>query len=202
MVEADAAFSNSRHGEGKLYLASFQSLARPFSFFGSVSATTGDYADLATIDGMPPPRLRTQLGANISLGHDGAFGVSWIGIKNRDEDATQLASASYTLSFGNGWYFGATGLYDVGNKTWAAQAFLSIPIGGDLIGSASVQSGSHTNEEQATLLKPVNPDGGFGYRLSASAGDTEIAEGEATWIGQHGSLDADTPPLTAMSRGA
>jgi outer membrane usher protein len=193
VAEADAAFSNGKYGQGELYSTSFQSLTRPFSIFGAASATSGKYADLGSlgVGGLPPPQLRLQLGASYSMGRAGAFAVSWIDTKDPGEAATQIANASYTLSFGNGLYFGATGLYDMGNKKWAAEAFFSVRFGDDEMASASVQSGTHTNEEQVTLQKPTNPDGGFGYRLTASAGDTNIEEGEATWIGQHGSLDAD-----------
>ena len=67
---------------------------------------------------------------------------------------------------------------------------MSVPIGPDLIAAASAQAGADTNEIQASVSKPTNPDGGFGYSVSASAGDVRSANGDASWIGDRGTLDA------------
>ncbi|HEY0281001.1 MAG TPA: fimbria/pilus outer membrane usher protein, partial [Rhizomicrobium sp.] len=161
----------------------------PASLFGSVAATSGRYADLATIESIPPPNLRIQLGANLSLREYGSLAASWIEIRRREQDTAQLASASYMLSFGDRWYMGATGFYDCANRNWKAEVFLSLSFNGDFIGHAAVRSGTGTHEEEIGLTKSINPDGGFGYRLSASTGDNNRGLAEATWIGRHGRLD-------------
>ncbi len=189
VISGDVAASNNRLGQGELYSASFESQSQPFGVFGSVSATDGGYVDLASIGGTPPPRLRTQLGANLSFEQNGAIAASWIGVKEDGESATQLISASYTLSFNGGWYFSATGLHDCGNGTWAGEIALSIPIGSDVIATASAQAGAHANDIEAAITRPTDPDGGFGYNVSASAGDIRSENGEATWIGDRGTLD-------------
>jgi outer membrane usher protein len=176
---------------GALASLSIDTQWQPFGFFGSVVATSGHYQDLATIDGIAPARLQMQLGANLSLAHNGSLAASWIEIQRAGQDTTRLASASYTLAFADRWYLGATSFYDCTNRVWASEMFLSIAFDGDLIGQASAQAGSHSNEEEIGLTKSINPDGGFGYRLSASTGDNDIEQGEATWIGPHGSLDGE-----------
>ena len=189
VITADASASDSWLGQGELYSFSFQSQSRPFGLFGSASATAGNYADLASIGGFVPSRLRTQLGADFSFNEDGAVAASWIEDKENDEQASQLVTGSYTLSFQQGWYFSATGLHDCANGGWAGEVGLSIPIGQNLIATASAQSGAGTNGITAGLMRPTNPDGGFGYSVSAIEGDTRSENGDVTWIGSKGSLD-------------
>ena len=181
-------FGRRRHGA--LASLSITSEWRPVRFFGSVVATSGAYRDLATIDGIPPARLQMQLGTNLNLADRGSLAASWIEMRRDGQGDTRLATASYTISFADRWYLGATGFYNCTDRVWEAELFLSIAFDGDLIGHATVHTGSHTNEEEIGLGKSVNPDGGFGYRLSASTGDADIEQGEATWIGRHGSIDA------------
>lgn len=189
VVQADAAASNSRAGQGALYSATFESQSQPFGIFASASATGGRYADLASIGGTLPPRLRTQLGAGWSFEQNGAVAVSWISEKDSGIGATQLLNTSYTVSFNEGWYFSATGLHDCSNGAWSAELALSIPVGHDLVGTLSAQTGGNTNEAFAGITRPTDPDGGFGYNLSASAGDVRGESGEATWNTDRGTLD-------------
>ncbi|HEY0106802.1 MAG TPA: fimbria/pilus outer membrane usher protein [Rhizomicrobium sp.] len=175
---------------GVLYSASIDTQSYPVGFFATVSATSGRYEDIATIGGIAPPKLQLQLGANLGLADAGSLTASWIALRRDGRDATRLASVSYTLSFADGWYIGTTGLYDCVNRTWTAETFLSIALGGDLIANATAHVGSRANEEEASLIRSVNPDGGFGYRVSAATGDGDSAQAEATWIEPHGSLDA------------
>jgi len=176
--------------DGALASLSINSQWQAFGLFGSAVATTGHYQDLATIGGIAPARLQMQLGANLNLARYGSLAASWIDIQRAGEDTTRLASVSYTLAFADRWYLGATSFYDCTNRVWASELFLSIAFGDDLIGQATAQAGSHSNEEEIGLTKSIDPDGGFGYRLSASTGDNDIEQGDATWIGPHGSLDA------------
>ncbi len=174
---------------GALYSVSLDTQSYPVGFFGALSATSGTYEDVATIGGFAPPRLQMQLGANLNIARYGSLAASWIETRRDRQDTTRLASASYTLSFADRWYVGTTGFYDYTNRVWTAEAFLSVSLDGDLIADATAHGGSHTNEEEVGLTRSVNPDGGFGYRVSASTGDSNMALAEATWIGPHGSID-------------
>ncbi|MEJ0025033.1 MAG: fimbria/pilus outer membrane usher protein [Rhizomicrobium sp.] len=194
MQIAAAASHSDRAGirsTGALYSVSLDTQSYPVGFFASLNATSGTYEDIATIGGVAPPRLQVQLGANLNLARYGSFAASWIETRRERRDTTRLASASYTLSFADRWYVGTTGFYDYTNRVWTAEAFLSVSLDDGLIADASARAGRHANEEEVGLARSVNPDGGFGYRVSASTGDTTIARAGATWIGPHGSLDAD-----------
>lgn len=199
VMQLAAATAASRHQgqqrHGSLASLSFDSDWHPVGFFGSVIATTGDYRDLASLDGTPPATWQLQLGANLNLATMGSFAVSWIEIRRRGEDHTRLTTASYAVSLTDRWYLGASGFYDHANRDWAAELYLSISFDdplddGELLGHAVAHTGSHTSMQEVGVTKPVSPDGGFGYRASIATGDIDLVQGEITWIGSHGSVDA------------
>ncbi|HEX3430831.1 MAG TPA: fimbria/pilus outer membrane usher protein [Rhizomicrobium sp.] len=201
VVGGDAAISRNALGTGELYAVSFASASHPFGVFGSLTATTGSYLDLASLGGPAEARLMTQLGANAGFHRTGSVSVSWVGVKDMATSAVQLINASYTLSFNQGWSFSATGLHDCTNRSWAAELSLSVPLGNNLFASASAQTGGGTKEREATVMRPTNPDGGFGYSISASAGDSNGANGEATYVGEHGTLDGAVSSVNGETAG-
>jgi outer membrane usher protein len=188
---ADLAVSNSPMGYGALYSLSFDSQTRPFGLFGSGSITQGHYADIASVGATPPSRLRIQLGGNVGLDRDGSVAVSFISDKVKGEKAAQLLSASYALSFADGWYFSASGLHDCGSGAWAGELTLSIPVDSGLIGTVSAQAGSGATSGSATIAQPANPDGGFGYSVSGSGGQLRGADAQTSWIGDQGTVEGE-----------
>ncbi|HEX3674312.1 MAG TPA: fimbria/pilus outer membrane usher protein [Rhizomicrobium sp.] len=205
VAQFDAAQSTSdQNGQrrgGTLVSASVSSQWRQFGAFGSVVATSGHYDDIASLDALPPPKLQFQAGGNVNLGHAGSLGIAWINIERDGETPSRLASASYSLSLADRWYFGTTGFYDCVNKVWAAELFLSIALDNGALAQASVRTGTHDDEVQAGVIKGADPDGGFGYRLTAATGDLDIDEAEATWIGPHGSIDAGLSSVNGQLSG-
>jgi outer membrane usher protein len=205
---AGAAVSNSASGQGALFSAFFQSQSQPLSVFGSISATTGRYADVASTEDAPLPRLRTELGAELSFGRSGSLGASWIETKDDDSAAVRLLSASYKLSFAQNWYLGVTGLRDFSNRLWSAQLTLSVAVGQNASASISAAVDPHSLGVESLFAEPANPDGGWGYNVSASTGELGGAGGEATWIGDRGmingavsSVNGQTAARVSMSGG-
>lgn len=193
VIHPALAVSNSditgNDGEGILYSLSFEARNKPVGFFGSVGMTAGNYNDIASSDGTPPPEMQMQLGANINLDRKGTLAGSVIASKQRDQQMSKIVTASYNLQLGSDYNIGTTGFYDHTRGEVVAQAFLSIALGGNSVGNVSVQQSKHSSLQQATYTDPANPDGGFGYQLSATSGDTSIGQANATWIGSNGSVD-------------
>ncbi len=174
---------------GALYSLSFEAQNNPLGFFGSLGVTSGNYNDIASSDGEPPPELQMQLSANVNLAKNGTLGGSLIAMKQRDQEMSKIVSASYNLPLGTGYSISTTGFYDHTRGEVVAQAFFSIALGGNAIGNVSVQKSRNSNIQQATYTNPANPDGGFGYQISSSTGDTSTEQANATWIGSKGSID-------------
>ncbi len=195
------AKSFGRLRNGLLYFLAVDTQFPPLGLFAAITGTSGAYTDLAALESFSPPRRQLQVGANLNLWNSGSLAVSWIERKSDRRDTTRLMSASYTLPLADRWYAGASGFYDQGSGVWTVEAFLSISFAGDITAHVGSRSGSHLNEEEIGITKSVNPDGGFGYRLSASTGDNDIEEADATWIGPHGRLDAGLSSVNGTEAG-
>ena len=198
VLGAAIAASSGRHGDGGLVSLSAQSDPHPFGLFASLVATTKDYSDVGTMDGPPPARLRLQVGGNLALGARESLAVSWISLDDGGGKATRLATASYALPLGDGLYFGVSGLYDRGANTWSVQSFLSVPLGGKDVAAASVSDDRGGYQAQLSVSRPADPDGGFGYRVSAATGENDIAEADATWVGEHVRLDGGVSSINGQ----
>src|SRR5579885_270435 len=188
-LSADIAASRSAPGTGLLASLGLEGWVAPLKIFGSVSAATKWFSDVAAMNGDPVPTLRFELGAALSFGRFGALAANWTGGKTPGQPATDLVSASYSLSGGNSLFFGLTGLRDLGAHVWAAQAFVSVPLGS---GSASFDGASSGRRAsaQAMYTVPVDPDGGVGWQVMAQDGDAgPRLQGEATVVGGTGRYD-------------
>ncbi|HEY5338635.1 MAG TPA: fimbria/pilus outer membrane usher protein [Rhizomicrobium sp.] len=187
LFSADAAFSRNNGDTGVLGSASFDGRIGALLFFSTLAASSGRFADIASLDGEAYPRLRYQLGASAAAGANGSLALSWIGERERGDPTSNLVTASYSLSFGSGLFFGLTGLRDIAAGSSAAELFFSLPLGA-AIASGSASFGSGKPSFQAIYGEPVDPDGGFGYRILADSAPRR-AEADATWIGQQGEVD-------------
>jgi outer membrane usher protein len=188
VFSVDGAISRHDGYRGAMLAGDFSARAGALSFFGDIATTAGRFADLASLAGDPFPKLRYQAGVSASLGQGGTLSFSWIGNQVRGAPNDDLATASYSLSFGNGLFLGLTGFRDFSGRTWAGQMFFSMPLDGAIL-SGSASAGADGHSAQATYDKPVNPDGGFGYRLRAGTLPSQRAEADAAWIGDDGELD-------------
>ncbi|HEY8949745.1 MAG TPA: fimbria/pilus outer membrane usher protein [Rhizomicrobium sp.] len=184
-IALDAAASRHNGHRSAMASARFAANAGIFSFFGDIVGTTGRFADLASLSGDVFPALRYDVGFSTRLGRDGALSLSWVGNRLRGAQ-DDLATASYSLSLGSGLFFGLTGFRDFSDRSWAGQLFVSLPLDDALL-SVSASTGSAHGDAQVQYDKPVDPDGGFGYRLLA--GTPGRAEADATWITDRGELD-------------
>lgn len=187
LLLADAAVSNRDGKTGFLGSANFNARFGALAFYSSVARAGGDFADVASLDGDPYPGLRYQIGASYSAGRYGAVTAGWIGERFPGQPATSLLTASYSLSFSDGIYFGLTGLRDLTRRSTAAEVFLSVPLGSAIAtGSASLDRGKPSY--LASYVVPVDPDGGFGYGITTQTSLRNM-EADAQWIGDHGELD-------------
>jgi outer membrane usher protein len=188
-VSLALAGSHSSSGSGLLADAGYTANVSILTLFGEVSATQGDYRDIATLDGPTAPKLRMQLGGNIALGDYGTVSGSWI-VLHAQPQRTQLATATYSLSFGGGYEFNLVGFRDLDARSSGAELFLSIPIGERTRAEASTRLADGRPQNELTVSQPADPDGGFGYRASVLSGATDGAEASAIWNGQALSANA------------
>ncbi len=188
-ITLDGAGSTSTAGSGWFGAASFETRSGDFTAFGSLTATSGAFRDLASVDGTPPDRLRYQLGVSAGIGR-GSLALSWIGSKPQSGESSSFVTGSFSQNWSNGAVFSITALRDLSSGRWSAQAALTVPVG-DGYASVSPLYDDGRASVQAMVDKPVNPDGGFGYRVQGEAGDVNRAEANASWLGTKARIDGD-----------
>ena len=136
------------------------------------------------------PRLRYQLGVSAALGR-GSASLNWVGSKPYSGASSSFVTASFSQAWNDGIVMSVTGLHDLVNHRWSVQAALTMPVGDGDYASASALDDNGRASGQAIYDHPVNPDGGFGYRVIGEAGDNGRIEGNASWLGTHARLDGD-----------
>jgi outer membrane usher protein len=187
-LSAAGAFSNDAAGSGALASLNIEGREGPLNGFASIQSATPHYQDVAGLEDGAPPRLRIQAGMSAALPY-GSLGVSWVRESESEQGASDEIIASYSLTAANGWFVGLTGLRDIAGGHWATQMFVGIPLDGG-IASASYSGGTGRSTAVAQFDAPADPDGGFGYGVSAgSDGAGQHIEGDATWIAQHATID-------------
>ena len=186
-----AAASKGGDHAGALYALSFDTQSDPVGIFGSFTATTGNYTDIAAIEGAPPLRHQWQFGAHMGLGDAGSLALSWLDSQAVGGERARFLTASWSLPLGRTGYVGATAIYDAGRASLSAEAFLSLYVDGGIIASAETRTDSDVHTAALALARPADPDGGLGWHARVDGGDDGHAEVGGNWVGDQVVADAD-----------
>ncbi|MBB6185608.1 fimbria/pilus outer membrane usher protein [Oleiagrimonas soli] len=189
ILEIDAATSMHNGRQGHLIALAASGQTRSLSLFGRFELSSRDYRDVGSLYDLAPARRRLQLGASTVLDRRGTLTASWIDVDQRVY-RTQLVSLSYAHAFGDGVYVSIGSLYDRSGNDWQGQLSLTIPLGTHDLSAFARRDRRDGDAAGMTLSRPANPDGGFGYRLGAYTGPTDIREADATWNAPHATLRA------------
>jgi outer membrane usher protein len=189
LVGFDLAGSGSKAGNGLLAAVSGEARHDRFNFDFSATLATAQFRDLASIDGVPPPRLRFSADVNANFGAYGTAGIGWIGSKIDATSSSNFVTASYSVPLKNGAFFALSALHDVNSRHFDAEISLVIPLGGRAMASMTAQVADASS--QGTAVYDVQPDGdgGAGYRLMGQFDRDVRAEGDARWIGRNADAD-------------
>jgi outer membrane usher protein len=182
VLRGSFAGSGGPQGSGGLVSLSFETQHDRFNLFATGTAASRHYSDISISDGLPPPRLRVQIGSSLSFGRYGSLAESLVATDDGNGNRSHLANATYSLSLGGGWFFGTTGLYDQTHNSWSIQSFLSVPLGGATLASATARTDGHGYDLETSVYRAADPDGGLGYSLTAGAGDTTRLEADGAWV--------------------
>ncbi|HET6906977.1 MAG TPA: fimbria/pilus outer membrane usher protein, partial [Rhodanobacteraceae bacterium] len=163
-----------------------------FNFSLDTLRTFGDFRDVASRYGTLPPQRSDRALAGVTMGPYGSLGLSYVGLQYPDQPRTRFASAYYFKSLGN-----RASLDFSINQNLDDHADRSIFLGVSLALDHNVSASlSVTHDRQGTLFtadasQPVNPDGGFGWRVRAQTGENETdGQAEIGYRGQNGEIIA------------
>lgn len=181
--------SRSQQGEGAFASLGGQAQFGKLGLFATVARSFGPYADVASLDGPPVARGRLQVGGSLNFGRWGSLNASWIAQRGGSGDA-DIATASYSRSFAHGWQIGATASFDASHGDWLGEVSLRVPFGANDAVTSWADLGGGEDQGDVSYTHRVDPDGGFGYSVTASDPDQRV-QAEATWVGPDATLDGE-----------
>ncbi|MGN6729520.1 MAG: fimbria/pilus outer membrane usher protein [Rhodanobacteraceae bacterium] len=152
--------------------------------------TFGEFRDVASRFGPPPPERSDRALAGLTMGRLGSLGISYVALQYPDQPRSRFASAYYFKSIGPRASLNLSvnqDLEDHSNRS----IFLgvSLALDNNISADISVQHDRNGNLLTADASQPVNPDGGFGWRVRAQTGEyANGGQAEVGYRGQNGEI--------------
>lgn len=188
-------FSNSYSldvGKGQRYTLGYSYYSHWFSIAAQHSQRTSGFQDLST------SRTKAQLSkrsdqitfstAPFGKGN-GTLGIGYFDIQAYDNSRTQLANLSYSRSLWGNSSVNLSVNKTLGDNGYSAQVQFIIPFGTDYTASSQLQrntEGKYT--ERFGLSKSVPSNGGIGWNLGYSTGNSQYRQADMTWKTSYATL--------------
>lgn len=171
VVHGAWALSHNRAGRGSLINIGYSWRNGPFHLSLDSTRTHGQWRDVASRYGAPPPRISERALLGLSTSHAGNFSISYLHLRYPEQPGSRYASAfwsrqwgplSLNLSFNQNL-----------NKARDRSIFLgmSIALGKHVRLGTSAQHSRGQTFFNVNATRPVPGDGGFGWRAQGRFGD-------------------------------
>ena len=197
LISASLARSEHVGQSGMLYELGYSWRNDRFNFSVSGIRTHGNYSDVATLYGPPPPSITAQAIVGYSTDYFGSFGVGYLHLRYPQEDATRYASAYWFRSAGRRLSLNLSFNQNL-DKSSDRNIFLvaTLALDHNITASGSMQrAGNRTSYVLDASQSPLT-QGGFSWRASASQGDDRNGgQAELDYLGSYGQVEAGISAL-------
>ncbi|WIG56091.1 MAG: Sigma-fimbriae usher protein [Rhodanobacteraceae bacterium] len=203
VLNASFAASSSQGANGQQAELGYNWRNERFNFSLDTLRTFGDYRDIASRYSLAPPKRSDRALAGLMLGKLGSLGVSYVALQHPGQSNTRFASAYYYKSLTQRAALNLSVNQNLDDHR-DRSLFLSVSLSLDRNVSASLSAQHDNTGNLATLdvSKPVNPDGGFGWRLRAQDGSNRRGGlAELGYNGQDGQILAGVQNVTGDTLG-
>ncbi|UIJ46868.1 fimbria/pilus outer membrane usher protein [Sphingomonas cannabina] len=184
------AVSRGDDGKGSLYRIFFSRISPDWNIGVSYQRASRHFDQLGIDRDEDRITEQLQASAGVSLGRGGSIAVSWTDLTYAAGDRTRLASANYSVALGDKAYLNLfalrTKVEDAGWETMAGIG-LTIPLGS----RSSAYAQADSRNVLAELRQTTPTEGGWGYRLAASAGEADYQQAELRWRGDVGEVSVE-----------
>ncbi|HWX66533.1 MAG TPA: fimbria/pilus outer membrane usher protein [Rhodanobacter sp.] len=191
VVSASLARSEHDGQGGTLYALGYSWRNERINFSVNGIRTRGDYSDVATLYGPPPPRISAQAVAGYSTDRLGSFGVSYLHLRYPQQDATRYASAYWFKSVGRSLSLNLSFNQNL-DRSANRSVFLvaTLALDRNITMSGSVQRDGNRTSFALNASQSPRSEGGFSWRAAVRQGDNQNGgQGELDYLGRYGQLD-------------
>lgn len=203
IINASYARSHDRGASGSQAEFGYNWRNEHFNFSLDSLRTFGDFRDVASRFGPAPPRRSDRALAGFTMGQMGSLGISYIALQYPDQPRSRFASAFYFKSLGSRASLNLSVNQNLDDRR-DRSVFLgvSMALDNNISGAISVQHDKNGNLLTADASKPVNPDGGFGWRVRAQTGEHENGgQADVGYRGQSGEILAGIQSFAGSTLG-
>ena len=184
------ALSDGQDGRGSLYRVFFSRISPRWNVAVSYQRATRDFDELGIDSDRDRITRQFQATGGLSLGRWGNAAISWTDLKYADGNRTRLLSANYSVSVRNRAYVNLFAFRSRSqNVGWETTAGIGLTIPFGPRSSAYVQADNRNLFGEVRETAPT--EGGFGYRLAASAGESDRQQAELNWRGDIGEASVE-----------
>lgn len=187
LVSGALAYSSHRDGQGSQANVSYQWQSRRAHLGWDVTATQGDYRDVASRYGAPPASRTGRVFAGYNTQDAGSFGISYIHLRQRDQKASRYASVSWYKTLGRTASFNIS-LNQNLDKRSERTLFVGLSIALD--GGTSLSTGVQHERDRTTFTAAAQQseptEGGVGWRAMARGGGQGGGQAEVSYLGRYG----------------
>ncbi len=173
---------------GFLYSMGYRWSGEKFNFSTSTTATSGDYRDVATHYGEPPPTLSSNTVVGYSLASAGNISLSYLQFRYPHESAVRYANASWYKSLTDTVSLNAGFNQNVDdNRDRSVYLMVTVTTPRNLSVSSTIQRTNDETGYQLNASQTPPADGGWGWNVAASQqASQQSGQGEVGYLGRYG----------------
>lgn len=189
-LSTSVAMSSDAHRDGLLYSLGYRWIGNNFNFSTATIATSGDYRDIASSYGPPPPALNSNVVIGYNAASYGNFSMSYLQYRYPGDRAERYAGASWYQALTENIYLNA-GINQNVNDSRDRNLYLTatLILNNNLTASSTVQ---RNNDETGYVLNASRTqpsEGGWGWNLAASQqASQQNGQGELGYLGRYGKI--------------
>jgi outer membrane usher protein len=203
VLNAAYASSHDRGASGSQAELGYNWRNERFNLSLDTLRTFGDYRDVASRYSLPPPQRSDRALAGFTMGQLGSLGVSYIALQYPNQPRSRYVSAYYFKSLGNRASLDLSINQNLDDHS-DRNLFLGVSLALDHNVSVGIAAQHDRNGTlfTADASQPVNPDGGFGWRVRAQTGEDENGgQAEIGYRGQAGEITAGVQNFAGANYG-
>lgn len=192
------ALSSDRGESGGLYSFGYRWSENSFSFAANSQMTAGNYHDVATHYGSPPPALSSNAVVGFGIGPLGNVSLSYLQFRYPQESAIRYASAGWYKTLGERVYLNAGFNQNIDDKSdRSVFLMVSVSLSDRITASTTLQRTGDTTGYQVNASQSLPQDGGWGWNIAANQQSSQNnAQGEVGYLGEYGKVYTGYSSLT------